>query len=61
MKTHKNVRYQLIKGLFNRGGLTWDEAIEALISMCHMRPYQALECMAEDFDRRQAIVVRRAA
>jgi len=62
----KSVRYALARNYavwrdvwckFNSDEISWTQAFEALMSECGMPMEEALQCLAENFDRRPAIVV----
>lgn len=50
------VTWQEIRRVFNSDEISWTQAFEALMSECGMPMEEALQCLAENFDRRPAIV-----
>lgn len=67
LKNGSTVRYDLVRNYpewrdvwheFHSDNLSWTQAFEALMSECGMPMEQALECLANHFDRRPAITVQ---
>lgn len=52
------VSWQDVYRSFEAGEFTWTEAFEALMSQCGMPMEEALQCLAENFDRRPAVNVK---
>ena len=48
--------WQMVKRYFDSGEICWSEAFEHLMSECGMSMEQALQCLAENFDRRPAAI-----
>lgn len=50
------VSWQDVYRSFEAGEFTWTEAFEALMNKCGYSPEDALKCLAENFNRRPALV-----
>ena len=58
MGSAQKLVWQDIHARFEAGQLTWTESFDALMSQCGMPMEEALQCLAENFDRRPAVNVK---